>query len=215
MNKSFLLHLDSLEILNDLTDEQRGQLFNAIYQDRLGNSVELEPLLKMVFLPFKNQFKRDDIKYDKTCERNKKIAEKRWNGGSKTKSTSGTTGTSGNEAIRTDTTYTDNKNKNKKDNKKEEKLPSTKPKGFEYPELFEKLWAYYKHDSKGDKWKGFVSAKKRFKDGYILKDLYRVIDIENKKDFAKRNFTTIMNGDIDTDKNAATLKPVKKEDGLI
>lgn len=216
MNKSFILHLDSLEILNDLTDIQKGQLFNAIYQDRLGSSVELDPLLKMVFLPFKNQFKRDDEKYEKTCERNKKIAEARWNKGSKNKSTSGTSGTSGNEAIPNDTTYTYNKNKNKKDSdSKKEKLPTKKPKGFEYPELFEKLWAYYKHDNKGDKWRGYVSAKKRFSDGYVIKDFYRAIDLENIKDFGKRHFSTILNGDIDIDKNIKPIKRTKREDQLI
>lgn len=100
---------------------------------------------------------------------------------------------------------------------KSEKLPRSKPKGFEYPEEFEKLWASYKHNNKGDKWNGFVSAKKRFNDGYKLQDLYRAIKLENKKDFAKRNFSTILNGDIDEDVNAVAIQPktVKREDGLI
>lgn len=102
------------------------------------------------------------------------------------------------------------------DKPKKEKLPRTKPKGFKYPEEFEKLWASYKHNSKGDKWNGYVSAKKRFNDGYILSDLYRAINLENKKDFAKRNFSTILNGDIDEDVNAETVTiKAKREDGLI
>jgi hypothetical protein len=69
--KSFYLFHDSLEILNDISDEQAGQLFKAIYKFNIGEQVELDPLLKMCFLPFKNQFIRDLEAYNKKCERNK------------------------------------------------------------------------------------------------------------------------------------------------
>ena len=72
MNKkrtSFLLHIDSLEILNDLSDDQAGKLFKAIYSHQNNEDVNLDQITKMVFLPFKNQFIRDDEKYTKTCER--------------------------------------------------------------------------------------------------------------------------------------------------
>ncbi len=67
--KSFVLHKDSLEILPDLTDEQAGKLFKAIYAYQIDEETKLDQIIKMVFLPFKNQFARDDSKYLETCER--------------------------------------------------------------------------------------------------------------------------------------------------
>ena len=67
--KSFLLHIDSLDILDDLTDEQAGLLFKAIKKYKKEEPVELDQIVKMVFLPFKNQFDRDNEKYLKTCEK--------------------------------------------------------------------------------------------------------------------------------------------------
>lgn len=67
--KSFVLHKDSLDILPDLTDEQAGKLFKAIHSYQIGDDLTLDQITKMVFLPFKNQFIRDDEKYQETCER--------------------------------------------------------------------------------------------------------------------------------------------------
>jgi len=72
MRKSFILHLDSLCILDDLTDEQRGQLFNAIYKFNAGEEIALTGMLKIAFSPFKNQFMRDIVKYDVFCESQRK-----------------------------------------------------------------------------------------------------------------------------------------------
>ena len=57
--KSFILHLDSLSILDDLNFEQKGILFDAIHKYHLGIEVELDFAMKLAFAPFKNQFKRD------------------------------------------------------------------------------------------------------------------------------------------------------------
>jgi len=67
--KSFVLHKDSLDILPDLTDDQAGKLFKAIYAYQIDDELKLDQIIKMVFLPFKNQFIRDDEKYTETCER--------------------------------------------------------------------------------------------------------------------------------------------------
>ncbi|MCP3673105.1 MAG: hypothetical protein GY829_01350 [Gammaproteobacteria bacterium] len=67
--KSFVLHKDSLDILPDLTDEQAGKLFKAIYAYQIDQEEQLDQITKLVFLPFKNQFLRDDAKYKETCER--------------------------------------------------------------------------------------------------------------------------------------------------
>lgn len=61
--KSFILHLDSLCILDDMTFEQKGILFDAIYKYQLGIEVDLDFGMKMAFSHFKNQFIRDNEKY--------------------------------------------------------------------------------------------------------------------------------------------------------
>jgi len=69
--KSFILHHDSLEVLNELSDEQAGKLFKAIYSYQKFEKHDLDGLMNAVFLSFKNQFDRDDEKYQKICERNR------------------------------------------------------------------------------------------------------------------------------------------------
>ena len=71
MKTGFILHLDSLAVLDELTNEQAGILFKAIRDYNLGVEPELDFAMKMAFLPFKNQFIRDFEKYENTCERNK------------------------------------------------------------------------------------------------------------------------------------------------
>tara|TARA_R110000868_G_scaffold126479_2_gene333544 strand:- start:1207 stop:1809 length:603 start_codon:yes stop_codon:yes gene_type:complete len=63
MKKSFILHNDSLDILDELTDEQAGKLFKAIRSFNIGIELTLEVDIKMLFLHFKNQFIRDGLKY--------------------------------------------------------------------------------------------------------------------------------------------------------
>ena len=67
--KSFLLHIDSLDILDDLTHGQAGVLFKAIKAYQHEEEFALDSVVKIAFSPFKNQFLRDDEKYIKTCER--------------------------------------------------------------------------------------------------------------------------------------------------
>jgi len=67
--KSFVLHIDSLDILDDLTNGQAGVLFKAIKAYQNDEDFDLDSIVKMVFIPFKNQFARDDEKYTTTCER--------------------------------------------------------------------------------------------------------------------------------------------------
>jgi hypothetical protein len=71
IRKSFLLHFDSLEILDELTNEQCGLLFKACRDFNLGVEVNLDPTISLVFFSFKKQFERDKEKYQKTVDRNK------------------------------------------------------------------------------------------------------------------------------------------------
>lgn len=70
MKKSFLIHLDSLEILDELTDEQIGKLLKAFRSYHLGLEPKLDQILRIAFKPFQLQFDRDSEKYKETSDRN-------------------------------------------------------------------------------------------------------------------------------------------------
>ena len=70
-NKSFILHKDSLSVLNKLTDEQAGKLFKSIFAYQVQNILPNDELVSIIFEPFLNQFKRDAENYKKTCEARK------------------------------------------------------------------------------------------------------------------------------------------------
>lgn len=74
--KSFLIHIDSLDVLDELNDTQIAELFKAIRDYNLGKEPKLSGLMKAIFLPFKNQFIRDNEKYMKIVERNKRNGKK-------------------------------------------------------------------------------------------------------------------------------------------
>ena len=76
VKKSFILHIDSLSILNEMTDEQAGLLFKSIYNYQTGNEVNLDFAMKMAFAPFKNQFVRDDEKYSEFVSKQKENGKK-------------------------------------------------------------------------------------------------------------------------------------------
>lgn len=76
MKKSFILHIDTLSVLDEMSDEQAGVLFKAIKNYQNGIIPELDFGLRMAFIPFENQFKRDAESYDKVCLKNKKNGSK-------------------------------------------------------------------------------------------------------------------------------------------
>ena len=74
--KSFLLYLDTLEILHKLTDEQAGKLLKAFLSYHSEQDFNLDPMLDLVFFSFQAQFERDSVKYKKIVERNKNNGSK-------------------------------------------------------------------------------------------------------------------------------------------
>lgn len=84
MKNSFILHHDTLSVIDELTDEQAGKIIKEIYQFSiyLNNPKEankpngLNGLLNSVAHPFKMQLTRDLEKYLKTCEKNSNNGKK-------------------------------------------------------------------------------------------------------------------------------------------
>lgn len=71
MKKSFIVYLDSLNILSELTTQQAGELFIAIYNYHLTGEIPSEFWIKMALASFINQWQRDCERYEETCNRNK------------------------------------------------------------------------------------------------------------------------------------------------
>lgn len=63
--------MDSLDVLDELNDEQAAMLFRAIRSYQKGEETNLTGLMKAVFLPFKNKMDAEREKYETVCERNK------------------------------------------------------------------------------------------------------------------------------------------------
>lgn len=76
MKKSFILHRDSLDILKELTNEQAGVLFKAIVSFQDGVEPELDFAMRIAFLPFRNQFVRDGIKYENILDKRRLAGSK-------------------------------------------------------------------------------------------------------------------------------------------
>ncbi len=150
--KSFLLHIDSLDILDDLTNGQAGVLFKAIKAYQKNEQYELDSIVKIAFSPFKNQFSRDDEKYSKTCERRAIAGSK----GGKQKVANASNSKQELANVADTKNKNKNKTKNKSDNNKEVTSRFTPPTDIETVAYFvekgssnieaEKFWLFY--DSK-------------------------------------------------------------------
>jgi len=110
--KSFILHKDSLEILDKLSDEQAGKLFKAIkFYQKNQEIPTLDFTLDLVFTPFLNQFIRDDEDYKSTCEVRRLAGSK----GGKQKVANASKSKQKVANLADSDSKSDSKNKNKKD----------------------------------------------------------------------------------------------------
>jgi len=73
---SFVLYISQYIAIKDLTDEQLGKLFRAIFEKQLGNEVVLDNDIKIAFNFINNQMVVDNEKYLKKCEILKNNAKK-------------------------------------------------------------------------------------------------------------------------------------------
>lgn len=100
MKDNFLLKKSQKEVFEQLTDEEAGKLIKGIFQYATTGENKLEGYLNIIFIPIKNEIDKNEERYIKVCERNKKNIEKRWD----IKNTTGKFG------IPNDTKNTDNHN---------------------------------------------------------------------------------------------------------
>ena len=123
MKKSIIIYADCIAILEELTYEQAGRLFKAILSyvnEEPVTEIEGDLALKMAFKVLKNQIDRDTEKYVEKCEKNRAIAQKRWERIREN--------TNAYERKRTHTNVTDNDTENDSDSevtKVTNKLPSS------------------------------------------------------------------------------------------
>lgn len=71
MKKSFLIYVDSLDILDELKPSEIANLFLAIKAHHNGEDFELDSITRVALKPFLIQWERDAERYEQTCNRNK------------------------------------------------------------------------------------------------------------------------------------------------
>ena len=71
MTKSFILYQEYKENLKMLSQNQKGDLLDAIFAYNEGEEMILEPIVKMAFSFIKSNLERNKIKYENIIERNK------------------------------------------------------------------------------------------------------------------------------------------------
>jgi len=74
--KIIQLFSDSLDVLEELSDEQAGKLFKATYAHSKDEEVLLTGILKAVFIPIRNDLTRFKDAYFSKCEKNKANGKK-------------------------------------------------------------------------------------------------------------------------------------------
>lgn len=81
MKKSIIIYADCIAILEELTYEQIGRLFKAIFSyinEEPVTEISGDPAVKMAFKVLKTQIDRDAEKYELICERRRENINKRW-----------------------------------------------------------------------------------------------------------------------------------------
>jgi len=202
MRKSFIIHIDSLAILNDLSDEECGQLFKAINAYQSGEEIELSPIVRIAFSPFKNQFGRDAEKYEKLCEKNRLIAVNRH----KNNPTKSTTGNQPSPTV-TKSTDNDSKSKSKSKSDKDKRLdqsaldrPSVLSRFVETENCFDLFWESGIRKVNKKKAKSLFNnlLKKQDDIGVFTSKLCRDVSARlnsNQLGFAEMHPTTYLNGE--------------------
>ena len=79
--ETFILRKDSRVIIDQLSNEQRGRLFLALFDyacDKIEPDFEGDPVLNMGFSVIRNYLDRDEEKYHEKCKKNSENIQKRY-----------------------------------------------------------------------------------------------------------------------------------------
>ena len=113
--KGFVVYGDIEESLEEMSDEQVAKLFRGMVNYfNTGKDPKFTGLLKLAFIPIRQQMDRDVDKYEKKCQKNKENIQKYWD---KVKAENNTTNTNVYECIQPNT-FATNTNKNTNTNTK-------------------------------------------------------------------------------------------------
>lgn len=79
MRETFVLYTEHIDVVDDLTDEQAGRVFKALFHSQVGDEVQIEDqAARICFTSIIRQVNRCHDKFDKRSEAGKKGMEKRW-----------------------------------------------------------------------------------------------------------------------------------------
>ena len=107
--KGFVVYGDIEESLEELSDEQVAKLFRGMVNYfNTGKDPKFTGLLKLAFIPIRQQMDRDVDKYEKKCQKNKENIQKYWD---KVKAENDKTNTNVYECIQPNTFATNTKTK--------------------------------------------------------------------------------------------------------
>jgi len=75
-----VLYKSMYKPISDLPNEDKGMLLDAIFMYQINGEIkqDLSTQAMMAFKFFQAQFDSDNIRYERKCNKNKEIAEKRW-----------------------------------------------------------------------------------------------------------------------------------------
>jgi len=187
MKKSFLLYIDTLEVLSALSDEDAGKLFKAIRSHVVGEDATIPDSIKLVFILIKNQLDHDAEKWKKISELR---AEQGKQGGlakankSKQKLPKGSKSKQELASVAVNVTVTDNDN----EKVKKKKIPSED--GFKFSDWFnslltEELKSTFNEKKKLDWAKTY---DKLIEMGYTKEQIISVGKYGRSDDFWSKNF---------------------------
>lgn len=176
MRKSFIVHIDSLAVLDELTDSQCGELLRAMKSHHDGTEFKLSPITKIVFSPFKAQFARDEEKYQKIVDRNRNNGLK----GGRPKNPTEPSGLFGNptEPRKADSdsksvSDSGSDNKSKSDTNK----PKAKPAAKKKPSLDYSCWPQMPSDQTMKDWIDLRKAKRAKVSQTVINNFGRELQI--------------------------------------
>ena len=113
--KGFVVYGDIEESLEELSDEQVAKLFRGMVNYfNTGKDPKFTGLLKLAFIPIRQQMDRDVDKYEKKCQKNKENIQKYWD---KVKAENDKTNTNVYECIQPNTIATNTNTKTNKNKK--------------------------------------------------------------------------------------------------